>query len=343
MKRLIFLIFAVMLLFSCKSKVLSVYNFSASGNDYLNDLINKKAAINSMEDFKKWLKDISDLFINETKSTYLPIFLGELSQLEKNEDFKNYLYFFISDLYWELGDKDVSVYYMLKVDKIYYSIDFKEGPVGYFIARRIISCNVSNEVKIKMYEVLLNNYKDKCDIAVVLYEMSNIYKKMSDIKKAINVMNLLIEYSNKNDNTNPEININSIKNEIYFYNLKKDWVYRDIKILINNVKDAIQKKDYYRLSTYASKTNFYGKIFQKTQQTLTYNQIEIYKRWNRGIIFEENPSGFSSANEVFIKSDNWDFLNMNTWYFYFKKIDYPYDIDINGSWEWAGIFFGSPY
>jgi hypothetical protein len=156
-------------------------------------------------------------------------------------------------------------------------------------------------------------------------------------------MKKLADVYSRSDSQNPEININSIKNEIYFYNLKKDWIYQDLETLIEDVKKAVVKKDYELLDKYVSKTNFYGKIFQKVQQTMTYNQIQIYKRWNRGIIFDDKPEGFSTNDEVFIKSKNWDFLNINTWYFYFKKIDYPYDIDINGSWEWAGIYFGSPY
>ena len=49
-----------------------------------------------------------------------------------------------------------------------------------------------------------------------------------------------------------------------------------------------------------------------------------------------------NENEAFLKTKNWNFQLLRTWYLYFKKVDYPYDKNVNGCWEWAGIYFGDP-
>jgi len=47
----------------------------------------------------------------------------------------------------------------------------------------------------------------------------------------------------------------------------------------------------------------------------------------------------SNAREAFLKT--WDWTDkISTWYFCFRKIYFPANPDLHGSWEWAGIYFG---
>jgi hypothetical protein len=47
----------------------------------------------------------------------------------------------------------------------------------------------------------------------------------------------------------------------------------------------------------------------------------------------------SNAREAYLETWGWSY-RMPTWYLYFRKINYPGDPEINGRWEWAGIYFG---
>ena len=48
----------------------------------------------------------------------------------------------------------------------------------------------------------------------------------------------------------------------------------------------------------------------------------------------------SNENEAYLKTWGWN-TYVNTWYLYFRKVNFPLDPDINGNWEWAGIYIGN--
>ena len=85
------------------------------------------------------------------------------------------------------------------------------------------------------------------------------------------------------------------------------------------------------------------KCFQRNSGiNWTLNELQIQKRWTNRIIFADKSEEFSNDSEVYLKTTNWNFPNMRTWYLYFKRIDYPYDNNINRGWEWSGVYFGNP-
>jgi hypothetical protein len=47
----------------------------------------------------------------------------------------------------------------------------------------------------------------------------------------------------------------------------------------------------------------------------------------------------SNDREAYLRSTGWNY-RIPTWYFYFRRVEYPADPESNGAWEWAGVFFG---
>jgi hypothetical protein len=47
----------------------------------------------------------------------------------------------------------------------------------------------------------------------------------------------------------------------------------------------------------------------------------------------------ASGNEATLKTTGWNF-RPPIWYLYFRRVDFPADPEINGQWEWAGVYFG---
>ena len=57
------------------------------------------------------------------------------------------------------------------------------------------------------------------------------------------------------------------------------------------------------------------------------------------VVADEKLDIDSNAGEAFLRTTRWSY-RIPTWYLYFRKVDYPPDPEINGRWEWAGIYFG---
>lgn len=348
MKRMLFLILLFILLVSCKiefekSNFYNYYNFDKKTYGRIYELIQQKDNLINYDEIINWSNDVKILFLDNGKNKELVQFFGELSEDEKKSDIKDLINFIVSDFIWELGNKDIAVFYMLKVSEDSYSIEYNYNPIGYYIAKRIINSDSSNNIKKKMYDILLTNYKNIIDIPYTLYELSELYKKELDIANSLQIMKEILKYSGNNVYINENLSIYDIKNEINYHTIKKQWIYQDLETLVNNIKEAIQKRDKAELDSYVSKNDFIVELFQKESKfKWNYRQLDIQKKWVTRIDFSTKLEDFSNSNEAYLKTSNWGFIEMRVWYFYFKRVNYPYDIKVNNGWEWAGIYLGNP-
>jgi hypothetical protein len=348
MKKNVLFLLIILLLLSCKldyakAKFYNLYNFDHKTYKKYFELVQSKDKLSDYNEVITWANDIKTLFLDSGKSRELVQFFGELAEKEKRSDFKDLLNFIISDFIWELGNKEIAIFYMLKVDEKLYSIQYNFNPIGYYIAKRIINSNSSINIKKKMYELLLTNYKDIIDIPYTLYELSELYKKEFDIQEAVKVMRDTIKNSAGNIYISEKVSIYDIQSEINFFNYNKHWIYQDLETLIYNIKTAIEKRDKAALDTYRSRNGFFVELFQKESMiNWSYRQLEIHNKWLSRINFSNKLETFSNNDEAYLRTTNWAFIEVRTWYFYFKRVKYPYDTRINNGWEWAGIYLGNP-
>ena len=61
-----------------------------------------------------------------------------------------------------------------------------------------------------------------------------------------------------------------------------------------------------------------------------------------GLIQFGDLTAESNDREAWLYSTNWPF-HLTTWYLYFYKIHYPADPQIDGNWQWQGIYLGEFY
>lgn len=340
MKKLFLLTILLLPLLSC-----SMITGGKSGNisvESEEDALINKINFSSLDDLIAWTKIMQNHYLQTIGNKYYIFKLGELCHKLDNSDYQSYLNFLISDIYWQNGYKEQALFYMLKVEKTSYILEYLYRPIGYYIAKRIISIDCAFNLKEDMYLLLLDEYNELIDIHYTMAELTGFYQEHLEMDDAIAMMKKILKTANKSSLSAAQLQ--EMRNEIYFYNLKKLWVHQNLETLIKNIEKAIKRKNSKLLWRYVSKRKFDVELFQKKdQKRWTYSELGIHRRWNNRIVFAKKLEDFSSENEAFLRTDNWTFPQMRTWYFRFNKIFYPYDKDINGSWEWSGIYFGNPF
>ncbi len=287
----------------------------------------------------KWLNDSSNLF--ENNEEFVLDRLIHIVTTTKHESFQSYLNFFISEIYWKQENEDLAIFYMNKVREADYDLYYDEKPIGYIIGLRAIKLDEYNELKIKNYEMLLERYRNLIDEPLLLYELSETYKKQYDIKSAIVVMKKLVNLASRTRMIADSIDIAKIRAEIQFYQSSKRWIFKDLKRLINNIKYSIDIKSQARFYNYLPPSGFIVRFFDSDDKRWGVRELNIPSRWGRYIHFASEFEDISTENEVYLETSGWIFPQLRTWYFYFKRVDYPYDVAIDGGWEWKGIYFGS--
>jgi hypothetical protein len=330
----------IFILITIASYEISSSDFSSWDNKF-GQFKHEKQKISTLKGLFDWVESVKTYCFEENRSRDLVEYLGQIAASEKNPDFSSYLYFIISDIYWTNGNKEVALFYMTKISEKSYDIIYADQPIGYLIALRIIGFDCNYKFQEQMYELLLKRYRDKIDILYTMNDLSNLYKKQLNMESAVKVMEEILLMSRNYKSLEENINLSEIKQEVDFFYLKKNWIYKDIKSLIRDIKTAIKRKDIGLLKSYTSKNGFDVIFFQKTDQNKwRFDELAIGSHITDNIVFSDKFEEFSNDDEIYLRSDNWNFTQMTTWYFYFKRIDYPYDEKIDGGWEWKGIFFG---
>jgi len=243
---------------------------------------------------------------------------------------------------WNNDKKDESLYYMLEINEDAYSVKYNYQDIGYLIGLKIIKLDEHYDLKEKFYLFLLEKYKESVDIPVILFELSENYKKQFDIKNAVKVIEKLLKIAKPSELADNRIDLKALRDDVVFYYSSKKWIDKDIESHVKKIKYAIRKRNRQLLTTYVSKTNFrVGYFKEKAEKSKSYYDLAIHRWWNNSIYFESEVESFSTDSEIYLRSTYWTLPQMKEWYFYFKKVDYPYDSDIDGGWEWAGIYFGN--
>ncbi len=135
---------------------------------------------------------------------------------------------------------------------------------------------------------------------------------------------------------------NVVASKISIYNARRNW-YTDpsLENLIQKVQYAIQNNDINNVLRYQA--NGFFVLSSDYRDEVSRIGSDIYLPYFLGGVIQfGNLTPESNDKEAWLYSTNWPF-HLTTWYLYFHKIDYPVSPEIDGNWEWAGIYLGDFY
>ena len=136
----------------------------------------------------------------------------------------------------------------------------------------------------------------------------------------------------------------SAEKVLFFYSAK-DWLVPDLNVLVSGVREAIATKNLARLNKLKAKVNFFAEGWNQQAPSGDALPGEATEFNVAGYLFgsmvhmDPALAPFSTDQDAYLKTTGWNF-RPPTWYLYFRKVDFPANPDVNGQWEWAGIYFG---
>ena len=133
-----------------------------------------------------------------------------------------------------------------------------------------------------------------------------------------------------------------VANKINIYDARRNW-YTDSSLenLIRRITSAIQNNNAGAV-LYCQANQFFV-LSADYRDELSRNGTNIYlPHFLGGMIQFGDLTPESNDEEAWLYTTNWPF-HLATWYLYFCKIHYPADPEIDGNWEWAGIYLGDFY
>ncbi len=272
------------------------------------------------------------------------LFLNDWVENNPEDKYNSYWMLMTAYSYLSLNAEPVAEYYFDRILRQYNDLLVKGKSIHFICLQNLIQISETPKNRIKYFNELINRFPDEINKTELYLRLATEYEKDSQWDMALRTSELFL---NQPDATTIQIpgEPDAYKNArhlIDFNSSDKDWTFESLEELESAIKKAIRNYDWRKLDKYKSKVNFFSMSWRQ-DETDANSQTEFsmhdYMRGNR-IRFADELDELSNENEAYLRTWGWN-TYVNVWYLYFRKVNFPLDPDINGNWEWAGIYFGN--
>jgi tetratricopeptide (TPR) repeat protein len=266
---------------------------------------------------------------------------------ENPSDPYNALYlFYVAEAYLEKSQRDMANLYYRRILGDYRDLYTPES-IHFLCLKRLVEYETDPYLRLSFFKALISRFQDKIDLGYTYYKLSKTYEELRDWDASMQSLRTFLKYPQTVIPGEPEAwSLSNIKKG--FHDSDKNWVEQDLNRLIRRIKSAIEDKDWVRLEDYRNQVNFFGQTwesrgedeeFLQNEQLKSLLRRQVSDRGTRRFDSEIDPS-LSSNHEAYLRSTGWRSFRVETWFFYFRRVDYPQNPELHRGWEWAGIYFG---
>lgn len=329
------------LFFSCKNNISS----STEKEDTQAEL---KEILNTQELDSKQRYTIINQMSNAllAKEDYQGVILLLTNWVEENPDdmYNSYWLLMTAYAYLSLNAEPVAEYYFDRILQTCPDLLVKGNSIHFMCLQNLIQISKTPSHRIKYFNELIDRFPNNVNTTELYLRLALEYENDSQWDQALKTCTLFLKQP---DATTIQIpgEPDAYKNArhlIDFNNSSKDWTFESLPALEAAVKKAIKNYDWRSLDKYKAKVNFFSMSWKQDEMDANSQEEFSMHDWMRGnrIRYSETIDETSNPNEAYLRTWGWSNY-VSVWYLYFRKIDFPLDPDINGNWEWAGIYIGN--
>ena len=276
-------------------------------------------------------------------------FLVGLTQRDSAHPNNGYLLYVVGEILREGGQPERALHYYQQVVSLYPDTIVYGQSIHYLSLLRLVEHSVDRERSILYHRMLINSFAHLIDPFTHYQRINSYYEQLAQWENLYTAYHELLNYCNTTGSacstTNERIDyMDTVRAALRFHDTDKQWVSPDINLLVRNIKRALIANNPQSLLQWKAGANFSSR--SAPQEEFDYNsQINF----NVGIFLTRSHVQFSAeldvasnSEEAYLRTWGWSH-RIPIWYFYFRRVDYPLDPEIDGNWEWAGILFGELY
>lgn len=280
------------------------------------------------------------------KKDYQSLILLLTDWVEKNPDdmYNSYWLLMTAYAYLSTGADPIAEFYFEKILHKYPDLLVKDNSIHFICLQNLIQISEIPSHRIEYFNHLISNFSQEINLTEIYLRLALEYQKDNQWDQALQTYSLFI---NQPDAATIQIpgEPDAYKNArhlIAFNESDKDWTFETLPDLEKAIKRAIRNYDWRTLDKYRSKVNFFSMSWRQDEMATNSQKEYSMRDWMRGnrIRYSETLDESSNSKEAYLRTWGWNNY-VSVWYLYFRKIDFPLDPDINGNWEWAGIYIGN--
>ncbi|MCF7927514.1 MAG: tetratricopeptide repeat protein [Spirochaetales bacterium] len=256
------------------------------------------------------------------------------------DKYNGFLLLMVAQDYIERGAYPFAEIYYERILNNHPDLIVKGKSVHYLCLNQLIKLTEDPEYKIFYYKQLISRFNDQIDPGITYYNLAKTYEKLGEWDQAFQAYKTFLKYPDTRIPGNADA-YKQVKSMFDFHQSSKSWTVATLPDLINRVKWALRNRNIYQLRRLQAKVNFFAISWDQEETDSKESVVfDLGTFLRRGKVYYSDELDIgSNAREAYLKTWGWSY-RIRTWYLYFRKIDFPADPEINGRWEWAGIYFG---
>jgi len=234
--------------------------------------------------------------------------------------------------------EELALDYLRRLLKKYPDLKIGDKSIHFLAMEKIAEQTKNPREIISMRMRMQQRYPDRIDLGRNHFAIADEYRKLGDWKAMYQAYENFLKYPDTIIPGHPEAAY-QIRASLAFHKSDKTWTMENLDSLVATIKHGLRTRDWPLLSRYQAADFFLMNWSQETSDSFTHIPMLLESFLASTIVYRSELEEFSSSNEAYLWTTGWSW-RIPTWYLYFRRIDYPADPEINGRWEWAGIYFG---
>lgn len=303
--------------------------------------------LNTPLDSQSRFKVINKLATYELDSeNYQELILLLTDWVEKNPDdlYNSYWLLMTAHAYLSLNSEPIAEYYFDRILQTCPDLILKNNVSVHFLClQNLIQISKTSSHRIKYFNELITRFPDQINTTELYLRLALEYEKDNQWEQALNTFELFVKQP---DATTIQIPgepdaYKEARRLIDFNKSSKNWTFESLSDLEANIRKAINNYDFYALDRLRAKVNFFTMSWKQDEMAENEKEFSMANYMTGNTIYCNNHlDSDSTSNEAYLKTWGWSNY-VSVWYFYFRKVDFPLNPEINGNWEWAGIYIGN--
>ncbi|MFN2310985.1 MAG: tetratricopeptide repeat protein [Spirochaetia bacterium] len=270
----------------------------------------------------------------------MQVFLSRYIEDNPDDPYIAYYLLLLAQHYASEGATPVATQYYARIVAAYPDLVVRERSVHYRALSELVSLTPNEEDRIEYYQDLITRFPDQVDLGQIYYHLGQSYQELGRWDEAFSTYEQFLAHTNTQIPGKPDAH-RETQTLVNLYNSERDWTMESIDDLVAAIKHAIWIQSPNRLLRYRSADSFFAMSWE--QEEWDFNSqisfdIGAFLLRSR-VRFADELDVSSNVREAYLRTWNWSY-RINTWYLYFRRIDFPADPEIHNNWEWAGIYFG---
>lgn len=273
--------------------------------------------------------------------TAMATFLTDHVQTYADDPNNGYYVTVVGDLYQAQGAEAVARHYYRRALLAYPDVVVRDASTHRVAIDRLLEIVTEPAERLDYLTYLEDEFSEAIEPGLLAYYLADAYERDGQWDRAYEEYRAFLRHRDTRIPGRPDAR-EVIARRLAFYDSSRSWTERDLTTLVQSIKNALWRQDPRSLLRHRAGVNFFTMSWEQelgdANSEIPTFDIAAFVRRSR-VRFAQDLEISSNATEAYLRTWGWSH-RIPTWYLYFRKVDFPADPEIHGTWEWAGIYFG---